>query len=248
MDEIPVQIQRTKNSQKHTSSECNVLDGLVLDAFEAALKKDDFDLKALRPCIEHGQVVAEKDTKRFGELGFALIASIQTTHVYVPSSLFLLYNPRTNYLPHPLWYAEDRLVRDPLSTPAPSMHTRPYLFIPQQGPERVKNLFAFRNLIDSGARIAIGSDFPVRENGTSPHGEGGCFPEQRLTRVADLRGMTIDPACASFTEEHLGSLEHGKRADFAVISKDIMHVPLKEILDADVLATVIDGRVVYGSI
>jgi hypothetical protein len=60
-----------------------------------------------------------------------------------------------------------------------------------QGPERVKNLYAFRSLVDSGARIALGSDFPVESpnplsgfyaaitrlsaDGTSPHGPGGWY-------------------------------------------------------------------------
>lgn len=60
-----------------------------------------------------------------------------------------------------------------------------------QGPERVKGLYAFRSLLDSGARITLGSDFPVESmnplsgfyaaitrlapDGTSPHGPGGWW-------------------------------------------------------------------------
>ena len=61
-------------------------------------------------------------------------------------------------------------------------------------------------------------------------------------------GITIDPAYASFTENILGSIEPGKRADFVVLSKDIMEVPAEEVLKTDVLATVMDGVVVYGKI
>ena len=76
------------------------------------------------------------------------------------------------------------------------------------------------------------------------------FPEQRLTRLEALRGMTIDPAYASFTEEKLGSLEPGKRADYVVLSKDIMDVdlPLGEVMKTKVLATVMDGEVVFGEV
>lgn len=91
------------------------------------------------------------------------------------------------------------------------------------------------------------------------------FPEQRLTRIEALRGqsllftqlikylhqlvgMTIDPAYASFTESSLGSLESGKRADFAVLDQDIMAIPTKEILSTKVLATAMDGEIVYGKI
>lgn len=60
--------------------------------------------------------------------------------------------------------------------------------------------------------------------------------------------MTIEPAYASFTENILGSLEPGKRADFVVLSQDIMTVPAKKILATKVLATVIDGEIVFGKI
>lgn len=93
------------------------------------------------------------------------------------------------------------------------------------------------------------------------------FPEQRISRQEALRGinqcsylckqsgligawkylgMTIDPAYASFTETVLGSLEVGKRADYVVLSRDIMTVPEDAILATQVLTTVIDGKPVYG--
>lgn len=74
------------------------------------------------------------------------------------------------------------------------------------------------------------------------------FPDQRLTRLEALRGMTIDPAYASFTEATLGSLEPGKRADYVVLSKDIMDegAEFGEVMKTKVVATVIDGRVVFG--
>lgn len=59
--------------------------------------------------------------------------------------------------------------------------------------------------------------------------------------------MTIDPAYASFTEKTLGSLEIGKRADYVVLSQDIMTVPPKDILATQVLTTALDGEVVYES-
>ncbi len=60
--------------------------------------------------------------------------------------------------------------------------------------------------------------------------------------------MTIDPAYASFTESYLGSLVPGKRADFVILSQDIMTIPVMKIMETKVLATVIDGEVVYGQI
>lgn len=60
--------------------------------------------------------------------------------------------------------------------------------------------------------------------------------------------MTIDPAYASFTETTLGSLEIGKRADYVVLSQDIMKVPANEILATQVLLTALNGKAVYGSL
>ncbi|RDX40454.1 hypothetical protein OH76DRAFT_1490256 [Lentinus brumalis] len=194
--------------------------GHVLDAFEAALASAN--VTALRPRLEHAQILAQKDMARFGDLG--VIASVQPTHAISD-----------------MWFAEDRL-----------------------GPERVKGLYAFRSVLDHGARITLGSDFPVEDlnplagfyaaitrvspDGTSPHGPGGWFPEQRMTREEALKGMTIDPAYASFTEDILGSITPGKFADFVVLSKDIMTIPTKDILSTRVVATFMDGRPVYGSV
>ncbi|KAG6819677.1 hypothetical protein H0H93_009710 [Arthromyces matolae] len=191
--------------------------GIVLDAFEASLK--GVNVTALRPRLEHAQIMTVEDMKRLGRLG--VIASVQPTHAISD-----------------MWYAQDRL-----------------------GPERVKLLYAFRSLIDNDARITLGSDFPVETmnplsgfyaaitrvspDGASPHGPGGWFPEQRLTRQEALRGMTIDAAYASFTERTLGSLEIGKRADYVVLSRDIMTIPASEILNTKVLITALDGEVVY---
>ncbi|KAJ4498383.1 amidohydrolase family-domain-containing protein [Lentinula lateritia] len=197
--------------------------GLVVDAFEASL--NGVNVTALRPRLEHAQLMTKADMHRVGKLGGKIvIASVQPTHA-ISDMLF----------------AEDRL-----------------------GPERVKNLYAFRTLIESGARITLGSDAPVEDlnplagfyaaitrltpDGDSPHGTDGWFPEQRLTREEALRGMTIDPAYASFTESILGSLEVGKRADFVVFSQDIMSIAVPEILSTKVLATAVDGKLVYGAI
>jgi predicted amidohydrolase YtcJ len=90
------------------------------------------------------------------------------------------------------------------------------------------------------------------------------FPEQRLTREEALRGqlrpapntasltltvgMTLDPAYASFTEDMLGSITPGKRADYVILNQDIMTIPAEAILRSQVVATVIDGRPVFGKV
>jgi predicted amidohydrolase YtcJ len=74
------------------------------------------------------------------------------------------------------------------------------------------------------------------------------YPEQALTRAQALKGMTLDAAYASFSEHELGSLTPGKKADFVVLDRDIMNVPIEQVLQAKVLATVVDGEVVYGGL
>ena len=72
------------------------------------------------------------------------------------------------------------------------------------------------------------------------------FPDERLTRAQALKGMTLDAAYGSFAEAEIGSLVPGKKADFVVLNRNIMSVPVDEILGARVEATVVDGRVEYG--
>ena len=74
------------------------------------------------------------------------------------------------------------------------------------------------------------------------------YPVEALTRVQALRGMTRDVAYAGFAESTRGQLAPGFEADFVVLDRDIMRVPVGEILGTRVLATVVDGQVAYGSL
>ena len=49
-------------------------------------------------------------------------------------------------------------------------------------------------------------------------------------------------------EDTVGSLEVGKRADFVVLSRDIMTVPPEEILETEVVATYLDGEAIWGGL
>jgi predicted amidohydrolase YtcJ len=126
------------------------------------------------------------------------------------------------------------------------------------GPERVRYAYAWRALLDSGARLAFGSDFPVEainpmlglfaavtRQDAEGQPEGGWFPEERVTREEALRGFTLEAAHAAFMEERVGSLETGKQADFVVLDRDIMQVPAADILETRVLETWVDGKVVF---
>jgi predicted amidohydrolase YtcJ len=68
-----------------------------------------------------------------------------------------------------------------------------------------------------------------------------------MTREAALRSYTIWAAEALFAEKECGSIEPGKRADFAVLDRDIMKVPVEDILKIKVLRTILNGETVYSS-
>ncbi|KAH9837926.1 amidohydrolase family-domain-containing protein [Rhodofomes roseus] len=197
----------------------------VLDIFEGLLQGNESAAQR-RPRIEHAQIMRREDLTRAGQLG--VITSVQPTHATSD-----------------MWYAESRL-----------------------GPDRILGAYAYQSLLQlsSNKVLPLGSDFPVEGikpllgfyaavsrldgRGESPHGPGGWFPSERLTRAQALKGMTFDAAYASFAEGDLGSLSVGKKADYVVLDRDIMNegAAFTDILATQVRATVIDGRVLHGGI
>ena len=124
------------------------------------------------------------------------------------------------------------------------------------GVERTKERgYLFRSMAESGALIMNGTDPPVEEISpiasfhcsiTRELSDGSIFqPEQRLTREQALQSYTINNAFASFEEDLKGSITPGKLADITVLSKDIMTVPEDEILDSEIVYTILGGEVVY---
>ena len=124
------------------------------------------------------------------------------------------------------------------------------------GVERTKERgYLFRSMAESGALIMNGTDPPVEEISpiasfhcsiTRELSDGSIFQaEQRLTREQALQSYTINNAFASFEEDLKGSITPGKLADITVLSKDIMTVPEDEILDTEIVYTILGGEVVY---
>jgi predicted amidohydrolase YtcJ len=166
--------------------------------------------------VEHAQVLTAEDIPRFAALD--VIPAMQPTHATSD-----------------MYWAEDRI-----------------------GPERIRFAYAWRSLVDSGARMAFGSDFPVEEvnpmlglyaavtrQDLEGWPAGGWYPGEGVSRAEALRGFTLDAAYAGFMEERVGSLTAGKRADFVVLDRDIMQVPVAEIPRARVLETWLDGELVF---
>jgi predicted amidohydrolase YtcJ len=124
------------------------------------------------------------------------------------------------------------------------------------GEERAESgAYVWRKLLDSGAVIGNGTDGPVED--VNPlecyyatvtrrldNGEQ-FYPEQCMTRLEALKSYTINNAYLSFEEAEKGSLEPGKLADITVLSNDILAVPEEELLETEVLYTIVGGRILY---
>lgn len=126
------------------------------------------------------------------------------------------------------------------------------------GEGRAKGAYAWRSLLNTGAIIAGGSDFPVESHNPflgfyaaitrqnlDAQPEGGWNPDQCMTRAETLKSLTIWAAYAAFEEDQKGTLEVGKLADFIVIDRDIMTCPPADIPATKVLRTVIGGETVF---
>lgn len=115
--------------------------------------------------------------------------------------------------------------------------------------------YLWRTLLESGAVVTNGTDTPVEDidpipvfhaSVTRQVADGSYYyPEERMTREEALYSYTMANAYAAFEEGSKGSLTPGKLADIVVLSKDIMTVPEEEILETQVVYTIVGGKVLY---
>lgn len=177
--------------------------------------KENPNKKDLRWRMEHAQHLDTTDIPRFKELG--VIASMQGIHC-------------TSDAP----FVEKRL-----------------------GEERArKGAYAWRSLLDSGAVVSNGTDTPVEDvnplesfyaSVTRKRIDTGFefFPEQAMTREEAIYSYTKACAYAAFEENEKGVLEKGKWADMVVLSKDLIHCTEAEILETQVLMTILGGEIKF---
>lgn len=168
--------------------------------------------------IEHAQVIAPEDFELFGKT--SVIPSVQPTHATSD-----------------MYWAGERL-----------------------GAERLKGAYAYRQLLLQNGWMPLGTDFPVEDispfktffaavirKDAKGFPAGGFQPENALTRIEAIRGMTCWAAKGCFLEKEVGSLEAGKKADFIILDRDLMKAPEQQLLGAQVLATYSGGRLVSGT-
>ena len=162
--------------------------------------------------VEHAQVITDNDFDYF-ESG--IIPSVQPTHATSD-----------------MYWAEDRL-----------------------GENRVQGAYAFKTLLDKAGIVALGTDFPVEK--VSPfltfyaavarqdlekYPERGFQTKDALSREETLKGMTIWAAYSNFKENEKGSIEVGKKADFVILSEDIMTVDVYTIPEIEAKMVFIGGE------
>ena len=171
--------------------------------------------------LVHAQVLAPADFKRLGQLG--VVAEVQPFH-----------------LSDDMRWMEERI-----------------------GPERTKGAYAFKSIQASGAVLSFGTDWPgtsaseypinpmlglyaaVTRQTITGQPADGWFPNERISIEDAIRAYTYNTAYANFEEGIKGSIEVGKLADLAVLSKNLLTVQPKEYLTTDILYTIVNGKIVY---
>jgi len=187
---------------------------IALDAYAEAERRDPAFAR-LRPRVEHAQVLAPGDGRRFRDLG--VVASMQPTHATSD-----------------MRWALDRL-----------------------GPDRLAGAYAWRSLLEAGAPLAFGSDFPVEDpaprlglyaartrQDAAGHPPGGWRPAERLGSGEALAAFTRGAAWAGRVDGELGCLAPGYDADLTVVDTD----PVADgttWMSARVLATFVRGELAY---
>lgn len=178
-------------------------------------------LKDRRFRLVHAQVIAPTDFARLGSLN--VVAEVQPFH-----------------LSDDMRWMEERI-----------------------GYQRCLGAYAFKSILESGATLCFGTDWPgtsaaeypinpllglyaaVTRKTVTGDPPDGWFPEQRITIEEAIRAYTLGTAYANFEDESKGSIEPGKIANLTVLSKNLLHIPPEEIPSAEVLFTIVSGRIVY---
>ncbi len=126
------------------------------------------------------------------------------------------------------------------------------------GLERSKGAYAWRRLLDAGAKIAFGTDYSVeplepmeglyaavsRKDRLGEEGEG-WFPDQKLSMEEAIELYTLGAAYAQFMEDRKGMLKENYLGDLVIVDQNLLEIPEEEIMKTNVDYTIVGGKVVY---
>lgn len=126
------------------------------------------------------------------------------------------------------------------------------------GIERCKTSYVFKSLLDSGVRLAFGSDWTVaplnpmlgihaamtRQTSDGKH-PGGWIPEEKISLEQAITAYTMGSAYAEFAENEKGSLAVGKLADIVILDTNLYDTPSESFKEVRVVFTIVGGKVVY---
>ena len=126
------------------------------------------------------------------------------------------------------------------------------------GAERCEGAYAWQRLLDAGAAIAFGTDYPVepidpleglyaavtRKDRTGEPGDG-WFPDQRLSMEKAIELYTLGSAHAEFMEDRKGKIKEGYLGDVVIFNEDLMTIAPERIMSEKVDYTIVGGKVVY---
>jgi len=131
------------------------------------------------------------------------------------------------------------------------------------GPRRYALVEPQALLLNAGARIAYGSDWPVdpldewfalkvgvTRTAAPDAGKeyaGRLTAQPGMPRAEVLRAITINAAYTLRQEQETGSLEVGKLADMIILDRNFFTIPAEDIANIKVLQTVVGGKIVYES-
>ena len=155
---------------------------------------------------------------------------------------------------------EQQLLKDSITT----FVDKDYLFDVRQ--KNIKTELGFssdfwKTFADLGLSIPGGSDCPIEDGNPmfeyyaaitrKDHDgfpENGWHPEEALDRISALKMFTQWAAYGEFSEGRRGTIKIGNDADFTVLNNDITCCPPNEILDTEVMMTIVDGETVYSKL
>lgn len=206
---------------------------VALDTFEAARAASPASVAKFS--IAHAQIIHPDDISRIADLDVA----IAFTYSWI--------EPSTEYQMYVTPFIEPTFSEDDLYDP------RGYVY---------KNTYPAASVLAAGGILVAGSDAPVEERDPRPmlniekavsrqnEATGRILNANERVSVRDtLDAYTIKGAQMLGQADITGSLEVGKKADFVILSQDLVALEAQgntdKISDTKILSTWFDGREIY---